>query len=317
VGHNFLEFIHPDDAGSSQGSLNAAVAGNDLTNFENRHLDKHGSLRWISWHTSVENGLVYGYGRDVTAEKNAAAELARAQNALRQSQKMEAMGQLTGGIAHDFNNMLAIVIGSLDIAGRRLRRGKADVEEYLENARAGATRAATLTERLLAFSRQSPLSPRVLNLNEMVASMSELLRRTLGERIGLETVLAGGLWVAHVDSSQLESAVLNLAVNARDAMPDGGKLTIETANVYLRRSIHNERGRTQAWSIRDDCRDRRGRRHTARHSAKGFRSVFHYQARRQGNGAGSLNGLWLCQAVGRPFSLQLRPRRSCSWRSWR
>jgi len=233
VGHNFLEFIHPDDAGSSQGSLNAAVAGNDLTSFEDRHLHKDGSLRWISWHTSVEGGLVYGYGRDVTAEKNAAAELARAQNALRQSQKMEAMGQLTGGIAHDFNNMLAIVIGSLDIASRRLRRGKADVEKYLENARAGATRAATLTERLLAFSRQSPLSPRVLNLNEMVASMSELLRRTLGERIGLETVLAGGLWVAHVDSSQLESAVLNLAVNARDAMPDGGKLTIETANVYL------------------------------------------------------------------------------------
>jgi signal transduction histidine kinase len=168
--------------------------------------------------------------RELEAEHEARK---RAEDALRQAQKMEAMGQLTGGIAHDFNNMLAIVIGSLDIASRRLRRGEADVERYLESARTGAMRAATLTQRLLAFSRQSPLAPRVLNLNELVASMSELLHRTLGERVGLETVLAGGLWLAHADPNQLESAILNLAVNARDAMPDGGNLTIETGNVYL------------------------------------------------------------------------------------
>jgi signal transduction histidine kinase len=168
--------------------------------------------------------------RELEAEHEARK---RAEDALRQAQKMEAMGQLTGGIAHDFNNMLAIVIGSLDIASRRLRRGEADVERYLESARTGAMRAATLTQRLLAFSRQSPLAPRVLNLNELVASMSELLHRTLGERVGLETVLAGGLWLAHVDPNQIESAILNLAVNARDAMPDGGNLTIETGNVYL------------------------------------------------------------------------------------
>ena len=146
---------------------------------------------------------------------------------------MEAVGQLTGGIAHDFNNMLAIVIGSLDIATRRLRRGDANVERYLENAHEGAARAATLTQRLLAFSRQSPLSPSVLNLNNLVAYMSELLRRTLGEPVVLETVLAGGLWSAHADPSQLENAIVNLAVNARDAMPEGGKLTIETANTHL------------------------------------------------------------------------------------
>jgi PAS domain S-box-containing protein len=233
MGRSFLEFIHPDDAGMTQAGLKSAAAGNDLTNFENRYLHKDGGRRWISWHTSVESDVVYAYGRDITARKNAEAELARAQETLRQSQKMDAMGQLTGGIAHDFNNMLAIVIGSLDIADRRLQRGEIDVERHLTSARSGAMRAATLTQRLLAFSRQSPLEPRALNLNELVASMSELLRRTLGERIGLETVLAGGLWPAHVDPNQLESAVLNLAVNARDAMPDGGKLTIETANIYL------------------------------------------------------------------------------------
>ncbi len=146
---------------------------------------------------------------------------------------MEAIGQLTGGIAHDFNNMLAIVMGNLDLAARRVRRGEAGAERYLDNAQEGARRAATLTQRLLAFSRQSPLSPRVVNLNELVASMSELLRRTLGERVGFETVLAGGLWLTHVDANELESAILNLAVNARDAMPDGGELTVETANVHL------------------------------------------------------------------------------------
>jgi CheY-like chemotaxis protein/two-component sensor histidine kinase len=146
---------------------------------------------------------------------------------------MEAIGQLTGGIAHDFNNMLAIVIGSLDIAGRRLQRGDAGIERYLDAAREGANRAAALTQRLLAFSRRSALAPTVTVVNTLVASMSEILRRTLGEQVELETVLAGGIWLAHVDANQLESAILNLAVNARDAMPEGGKLTIETANVYL------------------------------------------------------------------------------------
>ena len=130
--------------------------------------------------------------------------------------------------------MLAIVIGSLDIAKRHLKNGGGiTAEQYLESAREGAARAATLTERLLAFSRQTPLSPQVISINELVASMSELLRRMLGERISLETVLAGGLWLTNVDPNQLELALLNLVVNARDAMLDGGKLTVDTANVYL------------------------------------------------------------------------------------
>jgi len=233
VGRSFLDFVYSEDAGITQAALNNAASGAGLTNFENRYRHSNGDARWISWHTAVEGDMIYAYGRDITAMKVAAAELAVAQEALRQSQKMEAIGQLTGGIAHDFNNMLAIVIGSLDIAGRRIRRGEAGVEKQLDVAREGAKRAATLTERLLAFSRQSPLSPRILNINNLVARMSELLRSTLGERISLEAVFAGGLWLTCADPNQLESVILNLAVNARDAMPDGGKLTIETANVYL------------------------------------------------------------------------------------
>jgi signal transduction histidine kinase len=152
---------------------------------------------------------------------------------LRQSQKMEAIGQLTGGIAHDFNNMLAIVIGSLNILKRRLSRGEDDTERFIDSAMEGAERAAVLTHRLLAFSRQQPLVPEPVEVNKFVAGMSEMLRRTLGENVHLETVLAGGLWRTHTDTSQLENALLNLAVNARDAMRDSGRLTIETANVYL------------------------------------------------------------------------------------
>jgi signal transduction histidine kinase len=152
---------------------------------------------------------------------------------LRQSQKMEAIGQLTGGIAHDFNNMLAVVMGSLDLARRHLDKGDVAIGQYLANAQEGAQRAASLTQRLLAFARQQPLEPKPEDLNKLVAGMSDLLRRSLGETVKLETVLAGGLWRVHVDRNQLENAILNLSVNARDAMPNGGRLTIETGNADL------------------------------------------------------------------------------------
>ena len=158
-------------------------------------------------------------------------EAAEAQ--VRQMQKMESIGQLTGGIAHDFNNMLAIVIGSLDMARRRLDTDPDRTRTYIDNAEEGAKRAAQLTARLLAFSRQQPLAPEATDINKLVGETSELIRRTIGEQIRLETVLAGGLWRAHVDRGQLENAILNLAVNARDAMPDNGKITLETANMHL------------------------------------------------------------------------------------
>lgn len=161
-------------------------------------------------------------------------ERSAAQSQVRQLQKMEAVGQLTGGIAHDFNNMLAVVIGSLDVARRRLTGSEhPNVLRSINNASEGASRAAMLTARLLAFSRQQPLEPRVVDANKLVSGMSELLRRTLGETIHVETVLAGGLWRTHADPAQVESALVNLAVNSRDAMPNGGHLTIETANTDL------------------------------------------------------------------------------------
>jgi signal transduction histidine kinase len=152
---------------------------------------------------------------------------------LRQMQKIEAIGQLTGGIAHDFNNMLAVILGSLRLMQRRLERGETDMQKYIDGAVDGAQRAANLTTRLLAFARQQSLSPEVVDANKMIAGMSDLLRRTITESVRIETVLAGGLWRTHADPSQLENALLNLAVNARDAMPDGGRLTIETSNSDL------------------------------------------------------------------------------------
>ena len=155
-----------------------------------------------------------------------------AESHVRQMQKMEAVGQLTGGIAHDFNNMLAIIIGNLQLIQRNLLQGR-DILRFVDNAMDGASRAAALTRQLLAFSRQQPLAPIAIDLNALVSNMAELLRRTLGEQVILECVLAGGLWRTCVDPGQLENALLNLAVNARDAMPEGGKLTIETQNTHL------------------------------------------------------------------------------------
>ncbi len=165
-----------------------------------------------------------------------AIERERAEGALRQAQKMEGIGQLTGGVAHDFNNLLTVIIGNLEALQRNLRdpkQGSGTLERSADLAMRGAQRAASLTQRLLAFSRQQPLDPKPLDVNRLVGGMSDLLRRTIGEQVAVETVLAGGLWLVNVDPNQLEIAILNLAVNARDAMPNGGRLTIETANTHL------------------------------------------------------------------------------------
>jgi PAS domain S-box-containing protein len=163
----------------------------------------------------------------------AVAERLKAEEVLRQAQKMEAVGQLTGGIAHDFNNMLAVVLSGLSLLERRLAQGDRDVGRFISAARDGANRAAALTQRLLAFSRQQSLAPQPVDPNEMVAEMSELLRRTIGETVAFQTILGTDLWRVHADPNQLENAIINLAVNARDAMPEGGRLTIETENTHL------------------------------------------------------------------------------------
>ena len=158
-------------------------------------------------------------------------EAAEAQ--LRQAQKMEAIGQLSGGIAHDFNNMLGVISGSLDLMRRRIAAGDFNIERYMSAAVEAAKRCASLTHRLLAFARRQPLAPQPVDANRMISTMSDLLRSTLGEQIRIETVNAGGLWQTRADPHQLENAILNIAINGRDAMPDGGRLTIETANSYL------------------------------------------------------------------------------------
>ncbi|WP_446740807.1 ATP-binding protein [Sphingomonas sp. CFBP 13728] len=161
-------------------------------------------------------------------------ELVEAQEALRQAQKMEAVGQLTGGIAHDFNNLLQGITGSLEIVQRRVAQGRVgELDRFITGATTAANRAASLTHRLLAFSRRQPLDPRPVKVNPLVASLEDLLRRTTGEQIELEMVLAGGLWTTLCDPNQLENSLLNLVINARDAMPHGGKLTIETCNAHL------------------------------------------------------------------------------------
>ena len=234
VGRSSEWIEHPEDIPRSRAELAHLAAGRITQRFENRLRHKDGSYRWLSWTAAVHEGLIYATARDVTDEREAAETLRRTEEALRQAQKMEAVGQLTGGIAHDFNNLLQGIVGSLDLVQKRLADGRlSEIQRYVSGAMTSANRAAALTHRLLAFSRRQPLDPKTLRANPLIASMEDLLRRTLGERIELELALAGDLWATLCDQNQLENSILNLAINARDAMPSGGKLTIETSNVRL------------------------------------------------------------------------------------
>lgn len=192
-------------------------------------------LRFNALHDRTGNLVgAFQYAVDVSDRLRDQARLASAEEQLRQAQKMEAVGQLTGGIAHDFNNLLAGIIGSLEIIERRLSSGRTDgLDRFITGAQTSAQRAAALTQRLLAFSRRQTLDPKPTDVNRLVFGMEDLISRTVGPAIKVEVVGAGGLWPAKVDAAQLESALLNLAINARDAMPTGGRLTIETANKWL------------------------------------------------------------------------------------
>ncbi|WP_232481104.1 PAS domain-containing sensor histidine kinase [Roseomonas sp. KE2513] len=242
VGRSFLDFIWPEDVTLTQGGHDRAVARDDLNGFENRYRHKDGTPRWISWNTSVEGELIYAYGRHITAEKEHAEALRRIEDQLRQAQKMEAVGQLTGGLAHDFNNLLTGVSGSLELLQTRIAQGRInDVDRYVNAAQGAAKRAAALTHRLLAFSRRQTLDPKPIVVNRLVRGMEELIRRTIGPEIALEVAEAGGLWTTLVDPGQLENALLNLCINARDSMLGGGRITIETANKWLDAAAAHER----------------------------------------------------------------------------
>ena len=226
----FVDFVHPEDRERTIAAMAGLTRGESVLGFENRYRHGDGTDVWFSWNAVPHEGLVYAVVRDVTAEKASAAALAKAEDQLRQSQKMEAVGQLTGGIAHDFNNLLTGITGALDMMSRRIAQGRTgDVARYAKVALASAGRAAALTHRLLAFSRRQPLDPRPTDANDLVQSIEDLLRRTIGEAIVLDVALEPRLPAILCDAHQLENALINLVINARDAMPDGGRVTIETA----------------------------------------------------------------------------------------
>jgi PAS domain S-box-containing protein len=237
MGNYFMQRIHPEDVMATQTEIERLQGGKAASRFRCRYQHKEGGYRNLSWTAVLGDGVIHAVARDLTAQTEAAAELEQAQEALRQSQKMEVVGQLTGGIAHDFNNLLTGILGSLEMMQRRAQRGEqVDVARYTNAAMESAKRAAALTHRLLAFSRRQPLDPKPTDANELLNGLSELFRRTLGESIDLNVVTEGGLWTTLCDSHQLENAILNLVINARDAMPQGGILTIQTSNAYLDRA---------------------------------------------------------------------------------
>ena len=234
IGSNFMTLVHPDDQAATIAEMARLGSGETTFRFENRYRARDGSFRWISWIAVPDEDLVHAVGRDISAEKVAAEDLARAEEALRQSQKMEAVGQLTGGLAHDFNNLLTGMMGNLELLQLRVTRGRLDDVDRLINAAQGAgRRAAALTQRLLAFSRRQTLDPKPTDVNRLITGMADLLRRTVGPNTDIDIVGAEALWTAMIDPGQLENALLNLCINARDAMPHGGKITIETANHRL------------------------------------------------------------------------------------
>jgi len=279
--------VHPDDRDGLIAAIREAIERCGAYAHQYRVRREDGKYYWIEANGRVDRGpdgraesfpgvlIDVDERRAVEAERDRAiamlrtlndqleqrvsertAELVKAEDALRQSQKMEAVGQLTGGLAHDFNNLLAGISGALQLTEVRLAQGRHnDVERYTAAAQGAVKRAAALTHRLLAFSRRQTLDPKPTNINRLVSGMEELVRRTVGPAVELEVLGAGGLWPALVDPSQLENALLNLCINARDAMPDGGRIAIETANKWLDRqgalSLDLPEGQYLALSVTD------------------------------------------------------------------
>jgi len=266
-GLNWTTIVHPDDAAAAGERWTQALTTSSgyEAQFRIRRADgawrwhiaraiplkgEFGEVvRWIGTNTDIQDQKEIAEAlRDLNATleervQQRTRDLVQTQDALRQAQKMEAVGQLTGGIAHDFNNLLMGVTGSLQLLARRLQQGTVEgSERYIEAAQASARRAASLTQRLLAFSRRQTLDPKATDVNRLIGGIEELIRRSIGPTIELEVVGAGGLWATRVDRSQLENSLLNLCINARDAMtPDGGRLTIETANKWLDQHAARER----------------------------------------------------------------------------
>jgi PAS domain S-box-containing protein len=221
----------PDEGLRTRDGFARLAATEETANFESSFRTRSGRYRVLSWTVVNVEGLLYCVARDVTDQRRQKEALIKAEDALRQSQKMEAVGQLTGGLAHDFNNLLTGISGSLELLQLRISQGRfKDVDRYITTAQGAANRAASLTHRLLAFSRRQTLDPRATDINRLISDMQVLIKNTIGPMIGLQINESADLWTTLVDPNQLENALLNLCINARDAMPDGGQIAIETTN---------------------------------------------------------------------------------------
>jgi len=234
---------HPNDRAKTRAEVGRLAEGLTTVDFENRLRARDGGYRWLSWTAVPEGGLLYCTARDVTAAHEQAEALRRAEEQLRQAQKMEAVGKLTGGVAHDFNNLLQVIGGNLQLLQRDIA-GQERAEQRVRNALGGVARGSKLASQLLAFGRRQPLAPRVVHLGRLVHDMDDMLRRSLGESIDIRTEVADGLWNAFVDTVQVENALLNLAINARDAMQGHGRLTIGVGNALLDQEQAPEGGPT-------------------------------------------------------------------------
>ncbi len=233
-GANLGDFIVAEDRPKLEHALRELASTRVLSLFELRVRTRDGGSRSIAWSAVAADDLLQAVGRDVTRRREAEEALRHAEEALRQAQKMEAIGQLSGGIAHDFNNLLTGIIGAMEILKRRIAaRRYDDLERFMNAASTSANSAAALTHRLLAFARQQPLHHKPFDVNRLVEGMDDLLRRSLGEHVELHISLGKDVWPTLTDANQLENAILNLAINSRDAMPESGRLTIATANVSV------------------------------------------------------------------------------------
>jgi PAS domain S-box-containing protein len=244
LGRSFLDFVHPDDRDKTLGEVRVLSEGVRTFKFVNRYQRQDGSYVTLSWTAVPDERFIHAVGRDITADREAAEALRRTELALQQAQKMETIGKLTGGVAHDFNNLLQVISGNLQLLASDVA-GSERAERRLANALAGVSRGAKLASQLLAFGRRQALEPKTIKIGRLIVGMEDMLRRSLGETIEIETVVSAGLWNTCVDPVQVENAILNLAINARDAMDsavDGtthgamygaGKLTLEVGNAYL------------------------------------------------------------------------------------
>ncbi|WP_116123890.1 response regulator [Paraburkholderia sp. BL6669N2] len=234
MSRSYVDLVHPDDVETVRTHLAELRRTGAPVRYENRFKRIDGTWRWVAWTLALDpdTARIHGVGRDVTADKETTEALRHAEEALRMAQKMEAIGKLTGGVAHDFNNLLQVIGGNLQLLAKDVA-GSEKPEQRVRNALAGVARGANLASQLLAFGRRQPLAPKVVNLGRFVRGLDDMLRRALGDGVEIETIVSGGLWNTLVDPFQVENALLNLAINARDAMNGHGKLTIEAGNAAL------------------------------------------------------------------------------------